>query len=92
MYDHLSHRCMYFPFKIYMQYAIQLGVVNNVVYGLRTPNEAYFNWNPEVLGLCKQIGQIDYGAFGVTSVPKKRIPSAVVTHYCAWYSFFRGGR
>ena len=32
MYEHLSHWCMYFSFKIYMQYAIQLGVVNNVVY------------------------------------------------------------
>ena len=25
----------------------------------------------------------------LTSVPKKRIPSALVIHYCAWYSFFR---
>ena len=24
----------------------------------------------------------------LTSVPKKRIPSTVVMHYCAWYSFF----
>ena len=24
----------------------------------------------------------------LTSIPKKRITSAVVIHYCAWYSFF----
>ena len=24
----------------------------------------------------------------LTSVPKKSIPSAVVIHYCAWYTFF----
>ena len=29
----------------------------------------------------------------LTSVPKKkRIPSTVLIHYCAWYSFFRNGR
>ena len=33
------------------------------VHGLRTPNEAFFHWNPELLG--RQIGQINSGAFGV---------------------------
>ena len=28
----------------------------------------------------------------LTSVPKKRIPCAVVIQYCAWYSFFRNER
>ena len=28
----------------------------------------------------------------ITSVPKKSIPSTVVTHYCAWYTFFRNRR
>ena len=28
----------------------------------------------------------------ITSVPEKRILSAVVYYYCAWYSFFRNGR
>ena len=32
--------------------------------GLRTSNEAFFHWNPELLGLGRQIGQINSGAFG----------------------------
>ena len=28
----------------------------------------------------------------VTSVPKKRIPRAVVIHYYTWYSFFHNGQ
>ena len=34
--------------------------------GLRTPNEAFFQ-NPELLGLGRQIGQINSGVFGVFS-------------------------
>ena len=37
------------------------------IHGLRTPNEAFFHWNPEFLGLGRQIGQINSGAFGVFS-------------------------
>ena len=33
--------------------------------GLRTPNEAFFHCNPELLGLGRLIGQISSGAFGV---------------------------
>ena len=36
-----------------------------VCHGLRTPNEAFFHWNPDLLGLGRQIGQINSGAFGV---------------------------
>ena len=36
-------------------------------YGLRMPNEAFFHWNSKVLGLGRQIGQINFGAFGVFS-------------------------
>jgi hypothetical protein len=32
---------------------------------LQTPNEAFFHWNPELLGLGRQIRQINSGAFGV---------------------------
>ena len=32
-------------------------------HGLRTPNEAFFHLNPELLGLGKQVGQINSGAF-----------------------------
>ena len=34
-------------------------------HGLCIPNEAFFHWNPELLGLSRQIGQINSGAFGV---------------------------
>ena len=36
-------------------------------HGLRTPNEAFFHWNLELLGLGSQIGQINSWAFGVFS-------------------------
>jgi hypothetical protein len=36
-------------------------------HGLRTPNEVFFHQNPELLGLGRQIGQINSGAFGVFS-------------------------
>ena len=39
----------------------------NLRHGLRTPNEAVFHWNPELLGLGRKIGQINSGAFGVFS-------------------------
>ena len=40
-----------------------------VTYDARTTdaNEAFFHWNPENLGLGRQIGQINSGAFGVFS-------------------------
>ena len=34
-------------------------------HGLRTPNEAFFHRNPKNLGLGRQFGQINLGAFGV---------------------------
>ena len=34
-------------------------------HGLRTPNEGFDHWNPELLGLVRLIGQINSGAFGV---------------------------
>ena len=32
---------------------------------LRTPNEAFFHQNPKLLGLGRQFGQINFGAFEV---------------------------
>ena len=34
-------------------------------HGLRTPNEALFHQNPKILGLGRQFGQINFGAFEV---------------------------
>jgi hypothetical protein len=34
-------------------------------HGLRTPNEAFCHWNPELLGLSRQIGKTNSGAIGV---------------------------
>ena len=39
--------------------------VYTTYHGLRTPNKAFFHWNLELLGLSRQIGQINSGAFGV---------------------------
>ena len=41
--------------------------MNHTQHGLRTPNEAFFHQNPKLLGLGRQIGQINFGAFGVFS-------------------------
>jgi hypothetical protein len=34
-------------------------------HGLRTPYEAFYHRNPKLLGLSRQIRQINFGAFGV---------------------------
>ena len=50
---------------------LHLGILNWFAAGvsrkqkLRTPNEAFFHRNPELLGLGRQIGKINSGAFGV---------------------------
>ena len=36
-------------------------------HGLRTPNEDVFHCNPELLGLGKQVGQINSSVLGVFS-------------------------
>ena len=41
--------------------------INHFDHGLRTPNEAYFHWNTELLGIGSQIGQTNSGAFWVFS-------------------------
>ena len=40
---------------------------DEMIHGLRTPNEAFFHQNPKLLGLGRQFGQINFGAFGVFS-------------------------
>ena len=52
-------------------------------YGLRTPNEAFFHWNP----LGRQIGQIDSGAFGVFSA-KLSAPILVQWVTCPCFPLF----
>jgi hypothetical protein len=34
-------------------------------HGQRTPNEAFFHQNPKLLGLGREFGQINFGAFFV---------------------------
>ena len=56
------------------------------IHGLRTPNEAFFHWNPERLGLHRQIGQINSGEFGIFSAK----PSAVLVQWvpCPCFTIF----
>ena len=35
------------------------------IHGLRTPDEAFFHRNPKILGLGREIGQINFGAYGI---------------------------
>ncbi len=62
--------------------------VNNTLgHGLWTPNEAFFHWNPELLGLGRQIGQINSGAFGVFSA-KLSAPILVQEVPCPCFPLF----
>jgi hypothetical protein len=38
-----------------------------IKHGLWMPNEVVFHWNPDLLGLGRQIGQINSGTFGIFS-------------------------
>ena len=40
-------------------------IINEYDHGLRMHNEAFFHRNPKRLGLGRQFGQINFGAFGV---------------------------
>ena len=51
-----------FNFRLYAYY-----LQYTAEHGLWTPNEAFFHWSPELLGLGRQIGQINSGVFGVFS-------------------------
>ena len=53
-----------------------LWTVNDTRHGLRMPNEAFFHCNPILLGLGRQIWQINTGAFGVFSA-KLSTPNTV---------------
>ena len=44
-----------------------IGAIDDQDHRLRTPNEAFFHRNPELLGLGRRIGQINAGEFGVFS-------------------------
>ena len=41
-----------------------------------------------------QTSKVRFGPLAplLTSIPKISIPSALVIHYCAWYTYFRNGR
>ena len=49
------------------------------------PNEAFFYWNPELLSLGRQIGQINYGAF----LAKLSAPILVQWVPCPSFSLFK---
>ena len=53
-------------------------------HGLRTLNEAFFHWNPELFGLGKQIGQINYGASGVFSA---KLSAPILVKCIPWLCF-----
>ena len=50
-------------------------------HGLRTPNEAFFHRNPELLGLCRQFGQLILWHFGVFSADLSA-PILVLLVFC----------
>ena len=56
-------------------------------HGLWTPNEAFFHWNPELLGLGRQVWQINSGAFWVFSA-KLSAPILVQWVRCPCFPLF----
>ena len=63
-----SKKCIKFFINIHMLTLFQIFQITpwqHTVHGLRTPNEAFFHWNPELLGLGRKIMQKNSGAFGI---------------------------
>ena len=56
-------------------------------HGLRMPNEAFFHWNPKVLGLGRQIGQINFGAFGIFLI---KLSASILVQWfpCPYFPLF----
>ena len=64
---------------------------NRVNHGLRTLNEDFFHWNPELLGLSRQIGQINkfwgiWSIFGKTTVHWVPCPCFPLFKHCFWFT------
>ena len=51
------------------------------MHGLRMPNEAFFHWNPKLLGLGRQIGQINFGAL-VKNTFNVNLPLGLILPNC----------
>ena len=49
--------------SLYAPLSQYLLLCHTTYHGLRTPNKAFFYRNPKLLGLGRQIGQINFGAF-----------------------------
>ena len=62
---------------------------DGIFHGLQTPNEAFFYWNPELLGLGRQIGLINSGAFGVFSA--ELYWGGYIALFCKYIVFFSKG-
>ena len=73
----LQWRLLWVAFSVKAHVEINLVAFNQ---GLRTPNEAFFHWNPKLLDLGRQIEQINYGAFGVFSA-ELSAPMFGTVHY-----------
>ena len=55
-------------YQIYPAIYSQLDCFEAPKHGLRTPNEAFFHLNPELLGLGRQFGQINSGTVSPLSI------------------------
>jgi hypothetical protein len=67
-----------------MNLSWKIVVDNRYMHGLRTPNEAIFHRNTKLLGLGRQFGQINFGAFGVFSANLSS-PILVLWVPCPWF-------
>ena len=50
-----------------MIFCLKAQAFDDTTHGLRTLNEDFFHRNPKLLGLGRQIWQINFGSFGVIS-------------------------
>ena len=57
-------------------------------HGLRTLNKAFLHQNPKLLGLSRQFGQINVGAFGVFS-NNPSAPILVLWVPCPYFPFYK---
>ena len=69
----------YFFFQIFCTFKFSCN------HRLRTPNEAFFHWNPELLGLGSQIRQINSGPFWVFSA---ELSAPILVQWVPCWCFF----
>ena len=79
--------CLMAQYSIFDFMPITCNILQSAEHGLRTPNEAFFHWSPDFLGLGRQIGRTNSRAFEVFSV---KLSASILVQWvpCPCFSLF----